>query len=137
MTSLHIVMKMISVLHHPRLIVKKNLHYLPKKKVDRYPNGTRIMKQFENGDWYNGTIKKYSKKRGYYSIKFDDGEEEEFDDDDVKQWLKDDDDDEEMGDNDDSSGYETPDDQSTIPQDPGKPRLPSPSEGTTTSGVSN
>ena len=108
-----------------------------KKKVDRYPNGTRIMKQFENGDWYNGTIKKYSKKRGYYSIKFDDGEIEEFDDDDVKQWLKDDDDDEEMGDNDDSSGYETPDDQSTIPQDPGKPRLLSPSEGTTTSGVSN
>ncbi|OEU15986.1 hypothetical protein FRACYDRAFT_240685 [Fragilariopsis cylindrus CCMP1102] len=108
-----------------------------KKKVDRYPNGTRIMKQFENGDWYNGTIKSYIKKRGYYSIKFDDGEEEEFDDDDVKQWLKDDDDDEEMGDNDDSSGYETPDDQSTIPQDPGKPRLLSPSEGTTTSGVSN
>jgi ankyrin repeat protein len=64
-----------------------------KKTVDRYSNGTRIMKQFENGgDWYNGTIKSYNKRRGYYSIKFDDGENEEFDDDDVKQWLKDDDD---------------------------------------------
>jgi hypothetical protein len=107
-----------------------------KKEVDRYPNGTRIMKQFKNG-WYDGIIKSYSKSRGYYSIKYYDGETEEFDYDDVKQWLKDDDDDEEMDDNDDSSGYETPDDQSTVPQDPGKPRLPSPSESTTTSGVSN
>ena len=36
------------------------------------------MKQFENGDWYNGKIKSYSQKREYYSIKYDDGETEEF-----------------------------------------------------------
>ena len=59
-----------------------------KQKVDHYLNGTKIRKQFEDGSWYNGKIESYSKKRGYYVIKYADGEREEFDEDDVKQWLK-------------------------------------------------
>jgi hypothetical protein len=57
-------------------------------KVHRYLTGTKIRKQFEDGDWYNGKIKLYNKKREYFIIKYEDGETEEFDEDDVKQWLK-------------------------------------------------
>jgi hypothetical protein len=57
-------------------------------EVDRYLTGTKIMKKFEDGDWYNGKIKSYNKKREYYIIEYEDGEIEEFDQDDVKQWLK-------------------------------------------------
>jgi len=107
-----------------------------KKKVAvQYPNGTKISKIFD-GTWYNGKVRSYNCKKGFYRIRYDDGEKEDFDDADVKKWLKVDDDDE-MEDVDvDESGYDTPDDQSTVPQDPGKPRLPSPSEATNASSSS-
>jgi hypothetical protein len=41
-------------------------------KVDRYLNGTKITKQFEDGNWHNGKIKSYDKKSGYYVIKYED-----------------------------------------------------------------
>ena len=92
--------------------------------INRYPIGTRILKNF-SGRWYTGEVISYNKKRQLYDVKYDDGDTEEFNAADMKEWSKVDDDDD-----DDESGYTTPDDQSTVPQDPGKPRVPSPSEAT-------
>jgi hypothetical protein len=74
------------------------------KKWLKYAVGTRIRKKVWDGNWYDGEIKSYNRKRGYYLIKYEDGESEEFDEDDAKQWLveeekeEEEDDDEEMED---------------------------------------
>jgi len=100
---------------------------MKEKVVDQYPNGTKISKLFD-GTWYSGKVRSYNRKNGFYRIKYEDGDLEVFNDADMRKWLKVDD---------DVCGYDTPDDQSTVPQDPGKPRLPSPSEATNASSSSN
>lgn len=76
----------------PARKVSRRLSLNKSRDAGRFPNGTKILKRFDNvGAFFAGTIRKaereYLTEKMMYHVEYDDGDSEDFYSDEVEKWI--------------------------------------------------